>query len=119
MSSNSKRELFLVQTNGGMKIPIINGGQIILGRSRLTKIKDKRLSKHHLKLVSTVTKNTLSIQHIGKNSSTVIDYHIIYISPEGRKFKCESEVYSYISNCNSNVPIDVRKMNFINSTFVS
>ena len=71
MSSNSKRELFLVQTNGGMKIPIINGGQIILGRSRLTKIKDKRLSKHHLKLVSAETKNTLSIQHIGKNSSTV------------------------------------------------
>ena len=71
MSVNSIKKLVLIQTIGGMRIPINAGDHIILGRSRLTKIKDKRLSKRHLKLVPSINKNSMTIEHIGRNFSTL------------------------------------------------
>ena len=70
MSNNSIGKLVLVQQNGGKKLPLTAGSMIILGRSRITQIKDTRLSKKHLKLVLTPT-GRVTIEHIGKNPSTI------------------------------------------------
>lgn len=70
MSSKEFTTFFLCQTIKKKKILIPRGKDIIIGRSRLTNIKDRRLSKNHLKVfVPKSSQNKIIVEHIGSNSS--------------------------------------------------
>ena len=72
MSNKGFNSFYLLQTNGKSKLSLPVGNSISVGRSALTQIKDRRLSRNHLKIfVSKKTDRKVTIEHVGSNCSTL------------------------------------------------
>ena len=70
MSSKEFTTFFLYQNIKKKKILIPRENELVIGRSRLTNIKDRRLSRNHLKVFAPKnTQNKIIIEHVGSNSS--------------------------------------------------
>ena len=69
MPPDSSAKFFLYQTKENFKIPL-NAGANFIGRSPLTRIKDRRLSRNHLKIeVPNTPSKIVKLEHIGSNLS--------------------------------------------------
>ena len=69
MPRDSSAKFFLYQTKENSKIPL-NAGANFIGRSPLTRIKDRRLSRNHLKIeVPNTPSKNVKLEHIGSNLS--------------------------------------------------
>ena len=52
MSNRSEASFSLYQNDKNRKLPVPIGKEIVIGRSRLTGIKDRRVSRNHLKVLA-------------------------------------------------------------------
>ena len=69
MPRDSSAKFFLYQTKENSRIPL-NAGANFIGRSPLTRIKDRRLSRNHLKIeVPNTPSKSVKLEHIGSNLS--------------------------------------------------